>query len=102
MPLYKESRSRMLNNSRSVQAEFLLPGSVQAESSLPGGASGESPLPVQQTQGMWVRFLGQEGPLEEEMTAHSSVLAWRVTWTEEPGGGGGYGPWGSEGSDVAD
>ena len=92
MPLYKESRSRMLNTSRSVQAE----------SSLPGGASGESPLPVQQTQGMWVRFLGQEGPLEEEMTAHSSVLAWRVTWTEEPGGGGGYGPWGSEGSDVAD
>ena len=32
-----------------------------------------------------VRFLGQEGPLEEEMATHSSVLAWRIPWTEEPG-----------------
>jgi len=30
-------------------------------------------------------LLGQEGPLEEEMTAHSSILAWRIPWTEEPG-----------------
>ena len=30
--------------------------------------------------------LGQEDPLEKEMTAHSSILAWRITWTEEPGG----------------
>ena len=30
--------------------------------------------------------LGQEDPLEEEMTAHSSILAWRIPWTEEPGG----------------
>ena len=29
---------------------------------------------------------GQEGPLEEGMAAHSSVLAWRIPWTEEPGG----------------
>ena len=30
-----------------------------------------------------VRFLGQEDPLEEEMTAHSSILAWKILWTED-------------------
>ena len=33
----------------------------------------------------WVCSLGQEDPLEEGMAAHSSVLAWRIPWTEEPG-----------------
>ena len=33
-----------------------------------------------------VRSLGQEGPLEKEMAIHSSILAWRIPWTEEPGG----------------
>ena len=37
-------------------------------------------------QEMQVQSLGQEDPLEEEMTAHSSILAWRIPWTEEPGG----------------
>ena len=37
---------------------------------------------VQET---WVPSLGQEDPLEKEMTNHSSVLAWRIPWTEEPG-----------------
>ena len=32
-----------------------------------------------------VRFLGQEDPLKKEMAAHSSILAWRIPWTEEPG-----------------
>ena len=34
---------------------------------------------------MQVRSLGQEGLLEEEMDTHSSILAWRIPWTEEPG-----------------
>ena len=34
----------------------------------------------------WVRFLGWEDPLEEGMATHSSILAWRIPWTEEPGG----------------
>ena len=38
------------------------------------------------TQETWVRSLGQEDPLEKEMTTDSSVLAWRIPWTEEPGG----------------
>ena len=35
---------------------------------------------------MQVRSLGQEDPLEEGMATHSSILAWRIPWTEEPGG----------------
>ena len=42
--------------------------------------------PIQETQEMWVWSLGQEDPLEEGMATHSSVLAWRIPWTEEPGG----------------
>ena len=34
----------------------------------------------------WVRSLGQEELLEKEMATHSSILAWRILWTEEPGG----------------
>ena len=33
----------------------------------------------------WVRYLGWKDPLEEEMAIHSSILAWRIPWTEEPG-----------------
>ena len=33
----------------------------------------------------WVRSLGQEDPLEKEMATHSSMLAWEIPWTEEPG-----------------
>ena len=34
----------------------------------------------------WVQFLNQEDLLEEGMATHSSILAWKITWTEEPGG----------------
>ena len=34
----------------------------------------------------WIRSLGWEDPLEKEMATHSSILAWRLPWTEEPGG----------------
>ena len=37
-------------------------------------------------QETWVRSLGQEDPLEKEMAIHASILAWRIPWTEEPGG----------------
>ena len=37
-------------------------------------------------QETWVRSLGLEEPLEKEMATHSSILAWRIPWTEEPGG----------------
>ena len=35
---------------------------------------------------MQIQSLGLEDPLEEEMATHSSILAWRIPWTEEPGG----------------
>ena len=41
------------------------------------------PPAVQET---WVRFLGWEDPLEKGMATHSSILAWRIPWTEEAGG----------------
>ena len=41
---------------------------------------------VQETQETQVQSLGQEDPLEEGMATHSSILAWRIPWTEKPGG----------------
>ena len=43
----------------------------------------KNPTAMQET---WVQSLGWEGPLEEGMAIHSSILAWRLPWTEEPGG----------------
>ena len=40
---------------------------------------------VPETQEMWVQSLGQEYPLEEEMATHFSILASKISWTEEPG-----------------
>ena len=37
-------------------------------------------------QETWVQSLGQEDTLDEEMVAHSNILAWTIPWTEEPGG----------------
>ena len=37
-------------------------------------------------QGTWVQSVGWEDPLEKGMAPHSSILAWRIPWTEEPGG----------------
>ena len=45
----------------------------------------------------WVQSLGQEDPLEKEMATHSTTLAWRIPWTEEPGG-----PWGCKESDTTE
>ena len=44
---------------------------------------GKNPPAIQETQ---VQSLGWEDPLEKEMAAHSSILAWRIPWIEEPGG----------------
>ena len=47
-------------------------------------AQTEKNLPAMQET--WVRSLGREDPLEKEMATHSSILAWRMPWTEEAGG----------------
>ena len=41
---------------------------------------------MQEAQDSWVWSLGQEDPLEKEMATHSSIPAWEITWTAEPGG----------------
>ena len=46
----------------------------------------KNPPAMQETQETRVQSPGLEDPLEEEMAAHSSILAWRIPWTEEPGG----------------
>ena len=43
-------------------------------------------LPMQEMQETQIQSLGREDPLEKEMATHSSILAWRIPWTEEPGG----------------
>ena len=50
------------------------------------GSVVKDPPAMQETQETWVRSLGQEDLLEEEMAAHSSILSWKIPWTEEPGG----------------
>ena len=51
---------------------------------------------VQET---WVRPLAWQDPLEKGMSAHSSILAWRIPWIEDPWG---YSPWGRKGSDTTE
>ena len=41
---------------------------------------------MKEAQGMKVWSLGREDPLEKEMVTHSCIIAWRIPWTEEPGG----------------
>ena len=45
----------------------------------------KNPPAMKETQKTWARSLGGEDPLEEGMATHSSVLAWRISWAEEPG-----------------
>ena len=54
--------------------------------SFPDGLAVKSPPAMQETQETWVPSLGQEDSLEEEMATHSSILAWKILWTETPGG----------------
>ena len=55
---------------------------------------------MQETQDMQICSLGGEDPLEEEMAAHSSILAWKIPWTEESGRL--QGPCGHKGSDTTE
>ena len=50
-------------------------------------------------QETWVQSLIREDPLEEGMATHSSILAWRIPWMEEPGG---LRPWGRKQSDMTE
>ena len=64
---------------------------------LPDGLAVKNPPAMQEPQEMWVQSLCGEVLLEEGMATHSSILAWRNPWTEEPVG---YSPWSYEESDM--
>ena len=51
-----------------------------------GGSAVKKPPARQEPQETRVQSLGEEDPLEDGMASHSSILAWRIPWTEEPGG----------------
>ena len=55
---------------------------------------------MQEMLEMQVRSLGQEDPLEQQMATHSSVVFWKIPWTEEPGGL--YSPWGHKELDTTE
>ena len=65
----------------------------------PGGSVVKNSSAMQELKETWVRSLGQEDPLEEGMAIHSSILAWRIPWTEESGGLW-NGPWRHKESDI--
>ena len=50
------------------------------------GSVVKNPPAMQETEETHVRSLGWEDPLEEDIASHSSFLAWKIPWTEEPGG----------------
>ena len=52
----------------------------------PDGSEVKNPPAMQKMQEIRVQSLGWEDPLEEDMVTNSSILAWRIPWTEEPGG----------------
>ena len=56
-------------------------------------------LPMQEIQEMQVLFLGQEDHLEKDVATHSSILTWRIPWTEEPVG---CSPWGHKEMNVTE
>jgi len=63
------------------------------------GSAVKNPPAMQDKQERQVRSLGQEDPLEKGMATHSSILAWRIPWTEDLAG---YSPWGHKESDTTE
>ena len=60
--------------------------SLHTYGGFPGGLAVKNPPVMQEMQETWVWSLGQEDPLMEGTATHSSILAWRIPWTEKPGG----------------
>ena len=76
---------RRKKHRRAEEKERGFEGVIRYECGFPGCSLVKKKicLPMQD---MWVWFLGREDPLKNRMTTHSSILAWRIPWTEEPGG----------------
>ena len=61
-------------------------GEHYSQMGFPAGPVVKIQLPMQQIQETWVWSLGGKDPLKEKMATHSSILAWKIPWTEELGG----------------
>ena len=82
----KPSKSRYSVGSRGANITniyIFYKGDDPTHRGFPSGSMVKNPPAMQETQ---VQSLGWEDPLEEGMATHSSVLAWEIPWTEEPGG----------------
>ena len=88
MPIVEEKGffCLLINYISSIQSSILSLSSHLClaifQTGFPGGSVVKNPPAKQKTQ---VRSLGQEDPLERGMATHSSILAWEIPWTEEPG-----------------
>ena len=71
---------------RCFQIWFVLKSKVKQLRGSPDGSVVKNPPTVLETQETWARSLGWEAPLEEGMATGSSIFAWRIPCTEEPGG----------------
>ena len=67
----------------SSSSTFLFCCILKMTKGFPGGSVVKSLSAVQET---WLQSLGRDDPLEKGMATHSSILAWEIPWTEEPGG----------------
>ena len=104
LPAMQKTRDQSLEKGKATHTLVFWPGEFQGPYSpwghkeadmtdfhftsliFPGGASGKEPACQCSRQETQVHSLGQEDPLEEAMATHSSILAWKIPWTEEPGG----------------
>ena len=77
----------------------LLSGSKLLHGGFPNGSAVKILTEMQETQQTQVQSLDWEDPLKEEMATHSSILAWKILWKEEPGG---CSPWGCKESDTTE
>ena len=73
------------NSDLSLGVQFISSFVCGKTANNPSGSVMKDCLPMQEGQEMWVRSLGQEDPLEDEMATHSSILAWEIPRTEQPG-----------------
>ena len=74
---------KVLTINRKECTNFLSFGAAKFRLGFPGGSVVKNPPAMQETQKMWVQSLCQEDPLKEEVATHSSILAWKIPWTEE-------------------
>ena len=82
MNIIKKKKKKL----RGTENKPVVTSGESGEWGFPSGSAVKNLPARQEPQETWVQSLGGEDPLEEGMATHSSILAWRSPWTEEPGG----------------